>query len=346
MTKVLHILPADKFAAPFIDFVEAQDLDFGEQLFFCIDWQGPCGIERRANVIFWSDFGNRVHKRLALLRQLYGAQKIILHGLWEAWFIRMLALQPWLLKKCYWIIWGGDLYTAKLGERNLLWYLHEWPRRIVIKRIGHLVTYIDGDVELARQWYGARGQYHECLMYPSNVYKHYDVQAKSNSTTCIQVGNSADPSNEHFEVFAALEKFKDEDISIYAPLSYGNKEYAREVAAEGARLFGDKFIAMTEFLPFDKYLEFLGSVDIAIFNHRRQQAMGNIVTLLGLGKKVYLRKNITSLSMFRKAGIKVFDNDHLTIGKINQSVALRNKQKIRSTFSDGALKSQWKALLE
>ena len=41
-------------------------------------------------------------------------------------------------------------------------------------------------------------------------------------------------------------------------------------------------------MPFNQYLEFLGKIDIAIFNHRRQQGFGNAITLLGLGKKVYL----------------------------------------------------------
>jgi len=34
-------------------------------------------------------------------------------------------------------------------------------------------------------------------------------------------------------------------------------------------------------MPLDEYLNLLAKIDIAIFNHKRKQAMGNITTLLG-----------------------------------------------------------------
>ncbi len=37
------------------------------------------------------------------------------------------------------------------------------------------------------------------------------------------MGNSANPTNNHIEVLNKLLKFKDEDIEIIAPLSYGEK---------------------------------------------------------------------------------------------------------------------------
>lgn len=53
----------------------------------------------------------------------------------------------------------------------------------------------------------------------------------------------------------------------------------RKVIIKGKELFGEKFIPLTEFMTFEKYLEFLGSIDIAIFAHKRQQAMGNTITI-------------------------------------------------------------------
>ena len=204
-------------------------------------------------------------------------------------------------------MWGGDLYVYQLGERNWKWKLREFFRRPVIKNMGHLVTYIKGDYELAQQWYGARGQYHECFMYPSNLYKDYQVSEKQHTGINILVGNSADPSNNHLEVLDKLETYKQEDIKIYAPLSYGNPDHAKRVIQEGKKRFGDKFIPLTEMIPFQEYIEFLGLIDIAIFNHKRQQAMGNTITLLGLGKKVYMRTDVTQWQFFQSHGMVVFD---------------------------------------
>lgn len=42
---------------------------------------------------------------------------------------------------------------------------------------------------------------------------------------------------------------------------------------------------IVDFMDFNEYINFLSTIDIAIFNHKRQQGMGNIITLLGMGKK-------------------------------------------------------------
>lgn len=279
-----------------------------------------------------------------LLVQVNIADKIILHGLCGWPLVLVLALNPWLLKKCHWVIWGADLYVHMAEKKDWRWHKNEFFRRFVIKRIGHLATYIPGDVELARKWYGAKGHYHECLMYPSNLYKQYDVPQKEHTTINIQVGNSADPSNNHLEVFEKLLAYKGQDIKIYVPLSYGDQVYAKTVIEVGTNLFGDKFVSMTDFMPFEKYLEFLGQIDIAIFNHKRQQGMGNTITLLGLGKKVYMRNDVSSYIFFIKKGIKIFDIANLQMTTLTNDDKKNNLARVADFFSETSLKSQLEEL--
>lgn len=274
------------------------------------------------------------------------ADKIILHGLWGWPLVLTLALNPWLLKRCYWFIWGGDLYYYNQRVQGLRSNLFEALRRFVIKRIGHLVTYIDGDVELARQWYGAKGKYHECIMYTSNIYRKYDLPAKKNKATNIQVGNSADPSNNHFEIFDKLMVFRDQDIMIYVPISYGDPIHARVVREEGAKRFGEKFVALTELMPLDEYLKFLGKIDIAIFNHKRQQAMGNTISLLGMGKKVYIHPDVTPWTTFGKIGVKIHSVKNISIECLTQELKDKNNVAIKINFSEGKLISQLKNIFD
>jgi hypothetical protein len=102
---------------------------------------------------------------------------------------------------------------------------------------------------------------------------------------------------------------------------------------------------MTEFLTADRYLEFLGRIDIAIFNHRRQQGMGNIITLLGLGKKVYLRKDTTSGSALTNMGILTYVTDCFDLQPLRNDQANMNAKRVKEIFSTAALESQWKELL-
>ena len=232
-------------------------------------------------------------------------------------------------------MWGGDFYFPEKQS---------WLKKEIIKRMGHFITYIKGDYELVKQWYGASGEYHECFMYPSNLYKTYDIPVKLHDTVNIQIGNSADPTNNHLEILEKLERYRDENIKIYAPLSYGNMEYAQMVANKGEEIFGNKFIAMLDFMPFEKYLEFLAEIDIAIFAHKRQQAMGNTITLLGLGKKVYMRSDITPWQLFKDINVKVFDVQNIEINLMDEQTKNQNQQKTKEYFSKENYLKQLKTL--
>ncbi|MBP0048093.1 TDP-N-acetylfucosamine:lipid II N-acetylfucosaminyltransferase [Marinobacterium sp. AK62] len=310
--KILHVCNADNFIPPFIDFIEKQ---FGlDGHFFWINGDFdfyPVKQHKSAYKVKKSITGQMIGF-VKLIYLLNTSSKVILHGIFNPRVILILFLMPWLLKKCYWVMWGGDLYVYQLGEKNWKWKVKEFLRRPVIKNMGHLVTYIPGDVELARQWYGAKGEYHECLMYISNVVDPdmiQEAQAGSEEHLGINilVGNSADPSNNHIESLEKLLPYKEDEIKIFVPLSYGNHEYAKKVIETGKAWFGENFVPITSFMEFDEYLKFLKTIDIAIFNHNRQQAMGNTITLLGMGRTVYLRSDVSQWFFFEDKGIKCLD---------------------------------------
>ena len=188
---------------------------------------------------------------------------------------------------------------------------------------------------------------HECFMYPSNLYKEYNVKPKEDGGIInIQVGNSADSTNNHIEVFEKLRKYKDWNIKIYVPLSYSDQDYVKGVIAKGKAIFGDKFIALIDFMPFEKYLDFLGAIDIAIFAHKRQQAMGNTISLLGMGKKVYMRNDITPWTLFGEIGVKVFDFNSIDLTPIKSEVMNENIKIIKSYFSEKKYIRQLKILFK
>ena len=312
--KILHVCNLDKFIPPFIDFVEEQ---FGlDNQFFWLNGdfeRYPVKQEDSNYKVKRTKLGT-VEGLLKLVQLMQSSEKVILHGLFNPKILLILFLTPWLLKKCYWVIWGGDLYVYQLGERNWKWRIREFLRRPVIKNMGHLITYIPGDVELARQWYGAKGEYHECLMYLSNVIDENIIQSaheesEEHTGLNILVGNSADPSNNHIASLEKLLPYKEDEIRIFVPLSYGDQGHAKKVIETGKAWFGDKFVPLTSFMALDDYLKFLKRIDIAMFNHKRQQAMGNTINLLGMGKTVYLRSDVSQWSFFEEKGITCLNID-------------------------------------
>ncbi len=332
---ILHIFKNtnEKFFEPFIEFVNSS-FDKKNHLFMI---QGPDNRNNkvvRDNVRFVTNI-----QYFNLIKEMYKSENIILHALMSPTMVLILFLQPWLLKKCKWVIWGSDLYYHIFRKKNLKSAFYEFMRKVVISNMGGLITFIKGEYKLAQEWYNAKCRYYNSFMYPSNLYREYDVsrvKKEDCNKVYIQIGNSADPSNNHMEILHKLESIKDENIEIICPLSYGNIEYRDNVTGIGRKMFGDKFNPLIEFMPFSKYLELLARIDIAIFNHARQQGMGNIITLLGLGKKVYIRDDITTWDFCIEHGLKVYKVNtnlyDLTEKMLDEEIN-NNIEIIRTSFS-------------
>lgn len=344
--KILHICKMEKFIPPFVELID-RNFDSSRHVFFLFGNHEGYPVSRSHGVVkVRSGVFGKWASKLKLVREMHNAEKVIIHGLFNRSVTQLLWLMPWLLKKCYWVMWGADLYQYESIGGIRPRRLRELMRRNVIRKMGHLVTHVSGDVDLARRWYGATGQYHECLMYVSNVYSDLPLNKREQSTINIQVGNSADPGNNHLEIIERLAPLKGRDIKIHVPLSYRASPYVDSVIDAGRRIFGDKFRPMTEFMPFDDYKVFLSEIDVAIFNHKRQQAMGNIINLLGLGKKVYLRPEVTPWASLLDKKIAVYDVARIDIDTFDTEALSRNRELIRNEYSEDRLIEQLNRLFE
>ncbi|CAI1664860.1 TDP-N-acetylfucosamine:lipid II N-acetylfucosaminyltransferase [Serratia fonticola] len=344
--KIVHVCSIDKFIPPFIKYID-DNFNSSEHIYWIFGEDSRYNLEHSANVkLLGSGKANKIKNTMLLIKDINNSDKVILHSFLGTNLAILLFLLPWVLKKCYWFVWGADLYCYKT-KRNIKWYFREFFRKPVIKRIGHLVTYIKGDYLLAKKWYGCTGQYVECLLYSSNVFKHMDLQRKNESDGVqILLGNSADPANNHFRAFEKIERFKSENIKVFVPLSYGDQIYAEKVISEGKRIFGDKFIPLTEFMPFQKYLDLLATIDIAIFNHDRQQAMGNTISLLGLGKTIFINSNTTQWELLKDKEIHVLDIKDFTLTFISEEMRNENVRKIKEYFSNETLAKQLRSIFK
>jgi hypothetical protein len=329
----------EKFIAPFIEFVKKHFI-FEEHYFMIVGGVSEeiAKIPKESNVRFINNSFNKKSAFIKFSRELYPymmeAEKIILHGLFGDNQLMFLYLNQTLLNKCHWIVWGADLYVYNKPRTSFLELLRHYVRKTVYKKIGYLMTGTKGEYELAKAWYGVQGEHISAFVYTSNLYKEYDLPKKSDTTIYIQVGNSGDPTNKHLDIFQKLKPYAGDDIKIIVPLSYGDPKYIDKVITIGRKMFGAKFDPLTTFFPFDQYLQLLAKIDIAIFNHNRQQGMGNIITLLGLGKKVYMRSSVTTWDMFRENNITLYDVKNVDLTPIPETVQKQNIENVKTSFSE------------
>lgn len=356
--KYKHILQNDKFINSYIEFIE-KNFDIKDHMFYIVG-----GISEKKIPILERENIKKILLENMLIKGLYffyrikflqkmlledkeTEEKIYFHGLFGKDKILFLFIFRKYLKKSNWIIWGGDLYCYRNRKKGFLRKIYYKIEEYVKGNFSGYITQIKGDYELAQKWYGAKGKYYNCFMYPSNLYKNLEIKEIEKEYIAIQIGNSADPSNNHFEIFKKLENYKNEDIKIYCPLSYGDKIYADKVIKKGKEIFEEKFIAMIEFLEYQKYLEFLSQIDIAIFAHDRQQAVGNITSLLSMKKTVYLKEEVTTYKLLEELGVKVKSFNNLKRLEVFEDEVLeKNKEIIKERFSEKRLIEDWKKIFE
>ena len=121
----------------------------------------------------------------------------------------------------------------------------------------------------------------------------------------ILVGNSADPSNNYYDAFYWLKKQIKKSarrVIIYSMLAYGNQRHRDDVIQKGDELFGESFIPVTEYRSRVDYISFLNSMDVMVMYHNRQQAVGNIMTGLTLGKPVLMKGRSPVYAMMKGQG--------------------------------------------
>lgn len=293
---------------------------------------------------------------------LFDTFKLTVLDDYEKIFLHFLTLEKMLhaIKKndperLYWVLWGGDFYNQPRWLKNRLeLFAYSTIKKSAIRRIGNLCCLLEEDYEKVCNTFDVKPKYHK-IFYP-NLLDLKTLEETKTPTTSeepgkrlrILVGNSATITNEHKEILTALKKLSFKKTpTILCPLSYGDEKYASEVAHLGEDLFGENFVPITEFMTPDDYSYFLNSVDIGIFAHKRQQAVGNIVALLLLGKKVFIRSDVTTYSWLKRLGVTVDDTMAILKGQnpdfslMDSEARQNNRTIIKSEFSEERCISLW-----
>ncbi|WP_170826804.1 TDP-N-acetylfucosamine:lipid II N-acetylfucosaminyltransferase [Flavobacterium caeni] len=166
----------------------------------------------------------------------------------------------------------------------------------------------------------------------------------------ILVGNSADPSNNHVEVFEQLARMDLSGRKVFVPLSYGGSaNYRAFVIEKGVELLGDHFIPLSDFLKMEQYNAILDSCNVAIFNHVRQQAVGNIIVMGAWGAKIFINPKSTVYEFFQELGLTVFSTERLSatgLDSIEEETWRSNRRILFEVYGEAAVDRKTTRLLE
>lgn len=206
-----------------------------------------------------------------------------------------------------------------------VWRYLKWPFRkrklmakkdIAIARIDYISCEKE-EYELLKKLYPSLRAELRYFGFSFNCDEASGLRCKSidDGTYRILVGNSADPTNNHAEAYkyiSGLTTLRDHKLEIYSFLSYG-REIGKQLALEyGQKYFGKSFHPITDFIPLDDFLSLMSTIDAVVMYHNRQQALGNVVSAISMGKPVFFKEKNVMYSIFRNKGIKgVYSTEYL-----------------------------------
>ena len=264
-----------------------------------------------------------------------------------------LYLHPDVARRSCWVIWGADLHFYTEYRNN------RWLRladRVIRGRVFELLEFVvalaPGDVDVLRDAYGVTKRWTLGMYINPVTAELLDAQpARTRGVgepVRILVGNNSAPSNNHLEILNLLARFRNEQIQVLVPLSYGDKDHAELVRESGIRTLGGGFVALDEFLDPSEYAALLSTVDVAIFNHARQQALGNYFALAYLGAKIYTRMDGPSAKYLSgQMGVPLYEV--ATIGtvafkdfpKMSDDERAKSRLAARTFYDPTRLRSVW-----
>lgn len=328
--EIVHIMFNDKFNKLFVDFLN-KNFDNSKHLILCkkVSDCEICTFPRGRNVIKIGDIRNIDLSSKKI-------KKIICHSLFMPDLVEKLYNEPKLLKKSYWVMWGGDLYEADRDEKNDFVRKNFKGYLLVSNKDSNVLTDKYGEVD--GRFFDI--QYVAITTLP--MLEHFKNLNKPKDYYKIQINNSCCETT--IDMLDILSKFKNKNIKITTILSYGDLTVKEKIIEKGIEIFGNKFEYMEKMIPPYEFSKHLSSVDILILNQNRQQGLGNINAAFYLGSKVFIKSNISSY-LTLKNDFNIFDTNKikdLTFEEfIENNYKESNNKKSLMFFDDCRIKSLW-----
>lgn len=215
-------------------------------------------------------------------------------------------------------------------------------KKLVLNLFDKIITLTNDDKKKLVKWYNLSNVIVSGYPFVGEPDYFRKLAQKSNDVdnkVTIMVAHSANPHNNHIQTFNQLEKYRNENIQITCPLSYGHDKYREEVIKQGKAIFGDKFVCLLELLPKKEYHELLSKVDIYISHSNIQTGLHVINFFMRTGKKMFLKGN--NLNHIKPLGIHV--NEVKEIDKMNFADFSKPLSKIQRTKNMGIYDQSVKA---
>lgn len=209
-----------------------------------------------------------------------------------------------------------------------------WRKVETVKRIDYLVIseHSDKEVDFIRSLYPGCHAQHAIGHFDQNV----DLAAvqplkpipSEGKPIQILFGNSCDPNGNQLDAIHYIKHKLRTNYLVNCFLSYGDEEARKWIMEYAERQLGNRFHPILNYMNREAFVHYVQQMDVIMMFHNRQQAEGNIMTALVLGKPVFMKTKNPQYEMLHRMGIKaVYDVEQMH--KIDLREAISNAQEHR-----------------
>lgn len=332
--KYVHVLYNDKFCRSIVEFI-SDNFNRDDHCFVFTGGisENKMPLPSRPNVFSFSGS--------ICLNNSDKVNKFIFHGLYMPNIDAILYNNRDILKKSYWLPWGYDIYETD-NDSEMMHYVkghmagvaaNSRVRQIYAQKYGH---------------YGSQPHFFPYnITYESIPYQTIISAKVPRKDYCqILVNNSAHETT--LEALDFLKNFRDENIKVYTILSYGDQRWNDRIIKNGKNLFGLKFTPITKFIPPEQYIKFLARNDIFILNQRRPQGMTTFFAMMLLGKKVFMRSELSDY--LKMDGYSIGDTQaipDMSFAELLAATALeKNRELAAHRFDPKHVREFWQTIFD
>jgi hypothetical protein len=310
--------------------------------------------------------------------------KVVFHpfNYYSPFFLKLL-LQRFPQVRVYWVCWSYELYNASHLNINLydsfsrkyvdgkrkqsqfarqlagsiyhglvngmpIVYNREKYFHKAYRKIHYFASFLPSDYSFMKDISGNSSIKYLPFSYLSLEEIIPDLSKEPAAGNKIMLGHAASPDANHFELIARISEINP-FFSIFLPLAYGDHDYGNLIKNKARHVFKDCEILETKLSP-ESYYQKLTSVGWAVFNVKVQQALGNILSLIWLGVKVFLDENTSSYKDLKDWGITVYStqqdlNKKELTEKLDESLVKKNRDKLWELFKEEEVSRKWQPII-
>jgi dTDP-N-acetylfucosamine:lipid II N-acetylfucosaminyltransferase len=330
--KLLHITTGANYAVTkqYVRFIN-ENFNPQKHIFLIVDKKEnvPAELLEQENTITID--ANKGRQFTTVLSYMRNSNLIILHSLCLSIYQQLcLLFYPPIMNKVVWVAWGMDLYQWRWRDKGNIFYKARNLISFIFRtRIKYFVGIFPPDIEYFKKTFKSQANtyyasYVDGLYNPIYKQKFNSPslleKVRNNECINIQIGHSCSLMLNHINVLNQLVRYQNENIRIYLPLSYGDKDYGNQVEQYAKKLFGDKVICLRNMMSKPDYMDFLSMIDSAIFSTSRQIGLGNITPLLYMGKKIFMPAGSIMYEYYKSVGVEIFDSNQLNNMEFSQFI--------------------------